>query len=574
MPGLVRTSRRSSLPVAAALIAAGAALVAIIEVALMRAPPAAPWVALLFPAAACVYVAVGLASWLRRPGSMLGPLLVFGGGVIFAAGLLNVGSEWLAVLASIVATVPLAVIIHLLLAFPSGRLRERAERRVVAAGYAVSLVLQVPLYVFAPAGKLSAADEPGLAQAGLQVQRAVGACVVLAACWLLVQRIRAADPQRRRVLVALDVFAVLALLSIPVSGAMSGLWGGPTLTQAAVQLTLLGLVPLAFAAAASRGAFARTADLAELAAWLGADEARRPTPRDALAGALGDPTLELLFALPGGEGLIDQHGAPAFSPASHSGSRGVVDVDLARARVGAIVYDPRVLDRPDEVREAGRVLALAIDRERLVATLRASRARIAAAGDEERRRIARDLHDGLQSRLVFLKIQAGMGASGAELSAGIEGAIDDLRELVDGVMPEPLAARGLPAAVIDLVDRLPAPVTVRVEGLEERLPSAVESAAYFVVSEALVNAVKHAGADGLAVALERAEGELRIAIEDKGDGAVRAGGDGMRGMHDRVGAVGGVLTVEPRPGTGTSVRATIPVATAATPDGERAGEVP
>jgi signal transduction histidine kinase len=344
-------------------------------------------------------------------------------------------------------------------------LRQRAERWVVAAGYAVCLVLQIPLYVFAPAGKLSIADEPGLAQAGLQVQRAVGACVVLAACGLLVQRIRAADAQRRRVLVALDVFAVLALLTIPVSGAMADLWGGPTLTQAAVQLTLLGLVPLAFAAAMWRGAFARTADLSELAAWLGADEARRPTPRDALAGALGDPSLELLFALPGSEGLIDEHGAPVAGLPPEDGSRGAVDVVLAGARVGAIVYDARVLDRPDEVREAGRVLALAIDRERLVATLRASRARIAAAGDEERRRIARDLHDGLQSRLVFLKIQAGMGASAAELSAGIEGAIDDLRELVDGVMPEPLTARGLPAAVTDLVDRLPAPVAVRVDGL-------------------------------------------------------------------------------------------------------------
>ncbi len=551
-------STRPSLTLAAALIAAGAVLVAIVEVAFMLAPPAAPWVALLFPGAALVHVAVGLASWLRRPGSAMGPLLVFGGGVLFVAGLLNVGSESLAIVATVTATVPLAVIVHLLVAFPTGRLRERAAGRVVAAGYAVALVLQVPLYLFAPAGKLSVADRPELAQAGLQVQRAVGACVVLAACWLLVRRIRAADAPRRRVLLPLTVFSVVALLAIPVTGAIDDLWGGPTLIQAAVQLILLGSVPVAFAVAASRGAFARTADLTELAAWLGEDEARRPAPRDALADALGDPSLELLFALPDGGGLVDASGTPVAATRAGKAGRRLADVEIAGERVGAISYDARVLDRPEEVREAGRVLALAIDRQRLVATLRASRARIAAAGDEERRRIARDLHDGLQSRLVFLKIQAGMGVDAAELSAGIEGAIDDLREFVDGVMPEPLTARGLPAAVTQLVDRLPSPVAVRVDGLDARLAPAVESAAYFVVAEAVVNAVKHAGADGLAVVLERTDGHLRIEVHDTGDGAVRLDGDGVRGMADHVDAVGGVLTVEPRPDAGTQVTATIP----------------
>jgi signal transduction histidine kinase len=515
-------------------------------------------VALLFPGVALVYVATGLGAWLRRPSSGLGGLLVFGGGCLFLGGFANMGSQWLAAIAAVTATVILALIVHLLLSFPTGRLRDRAARIVVAGGYSVSLVFQVPLYLFAPAGKLSVADRHELAQAGLQVQRGLGACVIVAACWLLARRIRETDAQRRHVLLPLTVFAIVALLTIPVSSALADLWGGATLTQAAVQLITLGLVPLAFAAAASRGAFARTTDLAELGAWLGADDADRPTLRDALAATLGDPSLELLFALPDGGGLVDERGAAAAPVATFE--RGVVAVDLAGAPVGAIVYDARLLDHADEVREAGRVVALAVDRERLTASLRASRARILAAADDERRRIARDLHDGLQSRLVFLAIQAGTGADVTALRAGIDGAIDDLRELVDGVMPSLLTERGLPAAITDLADRLPSPIALRVDGFEARLPARVEAAAWFVVSEAIVNAVKHAGADRLAVALERVDGHVSIAVVDRGPGGVRLDGDGMRGMADRVAALDGTLTVGARTDgePGTRVEAVIP----------------
>ncbi|HMJ32418.1 MAG TPA: ATP-binding protein [Baekduia sp.] len=151
-----------------------------------------------------------------------------------------------------------------------------------------------------------------------------------------------------------------------------------------------------------------------------------------------------------------------------------------------------------------------------------------------------------------------MGTEPAALRAGIEGAIDDLRELVDGVMPALLTARGLPAAVGDLADRLPSPVALRVDGLDERLSPAIESAAFFVVSKAIVNAVKHAGPGSLIVALERADGHLRIEVGDRGAGRVRLDGGGMRGMVDRVAALDGTLTVDARPGGGTRVAAVIP----------------
>ena len=170
---------------------------------------------------------------------------------------------------------------------------------------------------------------------------------------------------------------------------------------------------------------------------------------------------------------------------------------LAGRAIGSILYDAALLDRPDEVREAGRVVAIAVDRQRLAVRLRASRARIAAAADDERRRIARDLHDGLQSRLVFLAVQAGTGADPLVLRAGLEAAIDELRELVDGVMPAQLTERGLAAAVQELADRLPTPIELQVAGLEQRLAPELETAAYFVVSEAIVNAVKHSGSASL-----------------------------------------------------------------------------
>lgn len=538
----------------AALFAAGA------ELALMLQPPAAPWVAALFPIGALVYVAAGLIAWTRRPSSRLGFLIVIGGGVWLLSGLANVDSPALLAVGAITRILGIGVIVHLLIGFPSGRLHTRAERLVVAGGYAVCLILEVPIWLFAPEGALSLADRPDLVSAGITVQRVAGAVLVLATTAILAGRMRRATPEQRRVLAPLSVYGIFALLLLLVSSEIADRWfGGGGLTLPAIQLVLLALVPVAFAVAASRGGFARTADIAELGTWLGAEESARPALRQALADTLGDPSLRLLFRLPGDDGLVDDRGAAVSRPAP-DGPRGVVDIELAGDPVGAIVYDAVLLDRPADIREAGRVIALALDRERLVVELRASRSRLVAAADDERRRIARDLHDGLQSRLLFLAVQAGTGADAGTLRAGIEAAIDELRDLVDGVMPTQLTERGLPAAVEDLADRLPTPIVLHVAGFEQRLAPEVETAAYFILSEAIVNAVKHAGSSSLAVSLQRSGGSLSIEVADAGRGGARAGGgNGMRGMDDRVAALGGQLTVESA-GGGTRVQAVIPCA--------------
>lgn len=543
------------------LIAVAAVFAAGAELVLMRQPPGAPWLAALFPAMALVYVAAGLIAWTRRPSSRLGFLMVIGGGVWLLSGLVNTQVPVLVAVGMITRVLGIAVIVHLLLAFPTGRLTTRAARLVVAGGYVVCLLLELPIRLFEPDGVLSIADRPELVSAGITTLRVGGALLVLATSVILVGRMRQATREQRRVLAPLYVYGIFTLLFVQWSSDVAHRLfdDGGGIALPVFQLTVMAFVPVAFAVAASRGGFARTADIAELGSWLGTEDNARPALRQALAETLGDPSLQLLFRLPGDEALVDERGAAVDRP-QPGGPRGVVDIELAGKPVGAIVYDAVLLDRPAEVREAGHVIALALDRERLVVELRASRSRLATAADDERRRIALDLHDSLQSRLVFLAVQAGTGTDADTLRTGIEAAIDELRDLVDGVMPAQLTERGLPAAVEDLADRLPSPIVLRVEGFEQRLAPAVETAAYFVVSEAIANAVKHAGSATLAVSLERANGHLSIEVSDAGGGGARFGsGNGLRGMDDRVAALGGRLSIDSAD-QGTRVTAVIPCA--------------
>jgi signal transduction histidine kinase len=206
--------------------------------------------------------------------------------------------------------------------------------------------------------------------------------------------------------------------------------------------------------------------------------------------------------------------------------------------------------------------------------VRESRARIVEAGDRERRRLARDLHDGLQGRLVTLSITAGRlaadpsaGAVSAEvtqLRKGLDTAADELRALVQGLMPALLVERGLYAATEDLVDRMPLPTRLSLPGAQAAtaLPEAVESTGYFVVAEALTNAIKHSRARELAVTLARDNGRLRIEVADDGVGgaSVAGVGSGLRGIADRLDVVGGLLRIESLPGEGTRLLAEVPCA--------------
>jgi len=207
--------------------------------------------------------------------------------------------------------------------------------------------------------------------------------------------------------------------------------------------------------------------------------------------------------------------------------------------------------------------------------LKDARSRIIAAGDAERRRIERDLHDGAQQRLVALALNLRMAeqraAAGdpaaAELvrQAGDEAnlALRELRDLARGIHPAILTNRGLPAALEDLASRATVPVDV-IAAPDERLPDAVEAAAYFVVSECLANISKHAQATTATVSVTQADGQLEVVVADDGvGGASLENGSGIQGLTDRVGALNGTLAVESPPGEGTRVAASIPLAGAA-----------
>jgi signal transduction histidine kinase len=230
------------------------------------------------------------------------------------------------------------------------------------------------------------------------------------------------------------------------------------------------------------------------------------------------------------------------------------------------------VDAEHRLADFAELVALALESAEARAELRASRVRILEAGVLERRRLERNLHDGAQQRLVSLAVQLrvlekrlGDRDAAVALLRGaaveLEQALAELRELARGLHPAVLADRGLAPALETLASRAPLPVTV--EGVpDERLAEPLEAAVYFVVAESLTNAVKHAEASELRVRMASEGGELRVEIADDGRGGADPGageGTGLRGLADRVEALGGRLALESPVGAGTVVRAVLPI---------------
>jgi PAS domain S-box-containing protein len=212
------------------------------------------------------------------------------------------------------------------------------------------------------------------------------------------------------------------------------------------------------------------------------------------------------------------------------------------------------------------LIATAISNATAQTELIASRTRIVEAADEQRRRVVRDLHDGAQQRLVeavmTLQLAQARGGSTSLLAEGIQhvrAAIVELRELARGIHPSILTHRGLAAAVEGLIDRASLPVSVQIP--DDRYPPSVESAAYFIVAEALTNMVKYAKARTGRISVTSADGRLMLTIEDDGVGGARpSAGSGLSGLHDRVAALNGTLTIDSPAGKGTRIRAEVPLA--------------
>jgi signal transduction histidine kinase len=297
------------------------------------------------------------------------------------------------------------------------------------------------------------------------------------------------------------------------------------------------------------------------------------TMRERLARALGDPTLDVAYRLGDGR-YVNAAGRPIELP--QRADRAVTAVSIRGEEIAALVHDPALLDEPALVESVRATAALVLENERLaaevrsqLAEVRASRGRIVAAADAERRRIERNLHDGAQQRLVTLSVALGLEASRADRASAdvlsraqdeVEQAIGELRELARGIHPTLLRDEGLTAAVEALARRAPLPVTVE-SSARDRLPDPVELAGYFVVSEALTNVVKHASATQASVVLEREPATLRVTVIDDGVGGARITPEsGLAGLRDRLEALDATLSIESEAARGTRVCALFPCA--------------
>ncbi len=528
----------------------------------------------------------GLASWRARPENRLGQIMVLTGFAWFAAQLIEASAPWLNTIGLAVQSVWIIGLIYLLLSFPAGRLPSRIDRALVAIGATVAVGFQLLAMLD---GNKVALRCPGCANNLLQVvadnhaaknllglDRLVGAVLIVTVIGLLVGRwLRASTPQRRAV--APVLVAGCATLAALTTTAVLDLFGDPLgALPANVYFTLMATVPVAVLFVFLQRRLARGM-VAGLVVELGGPSSSTDL-REALARALGDPSLELAFWFPAEECYVDGDGGVVKLPDEDSGRRSTL-VERDGQPIAALLHDPVLEHNAELVSSVCAAASLALENERLQAELRArlvelqaSRARLVEATDTERRRIERDLHDGTQQRLVSIAMSLGLletklpGQAEAarplvrETREALALALAELRELTHGINPPLLAERGLPAALDELCRRAALPTHLDL-ALDRRLPDQIESAAYFTASEALTNAAKHSHGSEVRVVASYDGHNLTVKVADDGiGGATTAAGSGLRGLADRVEALGGRFTVSSPPGRGTTLRAEIPCA--------------
>jgi signal transduction histidine kinase len=555
---------------------------------------------ILDTAGAVTFIAAGYLAWRRRPEVLTGPVL------IACAVLWSVGSyapTGLPVWSHLAFSFerwydPLLAL--LVLALPA-RWPDRRGRVIVVtlAGLFAVRSLGRLLIFDPPALYADCAECPpnpfaiapdrvayemidGLASAGISAL-----CLVVAA--IAVHRLIVAAPAARRVLWPILAAGTVAMVAAAWDAAGTAFW----VLFSAVPLELAEpwaavvawgrfaarvLVPIGFLVGTLRMRIS-AGPIVPLAAEVG----RMPSParmESALQAALGDPTVRLLRPVSGQDAWTDVDGNRVPFPAE-DGRRAVTRLERDGEPLVAIVHHPALREDPSLIGAVTAVLRLGVENERLEAevraqldAVRASRARLVGAAEEERRRLQRDLHDGAQQRLVAVTLalqraraaaddQATPPALRDELDATateLQGAIAELRELARGIHPAILEDEGLPAAIASLARRAGIPVDLEI-AVDGRLPPTVETTAYFAVSEALTNVVRYADATSARISIKARGDVLEVVIEDDGvGGADPSRGTGLRGLGDRIGALDGRLDIRSPLGAGTRIQAEIPVA--------------
>ena len=567
----------------AILIAGAVAMVAYeIVVSYVPGPPPELIFVITNAAVGLSFLVAGIAAWQRWPASRLGLLFTIVG---YAWLLPQVGQLHYALpftISNITANIYAASLAHLALAWPSGRLRSRFERGVVVAVYTWNTGQSIVSLLFwnprtngcagCPANLLLVSGSNSIEHIFDVISVPVGLTISAIVLTLIVRHWRSARGWSRRVMVPL-VWISFAVVALSVVQTVTG-----NLNLHVSNLVLYGIAPLIllagpalFVASTLRARMARGAvGSAIVDLEPGAPPERL---RDALARALGDSTMQLAFRLPDGSGYLDTSGR-AVDPARPG--QGRVVMPLGESGEAVLVHDQGLEHEPQLVRLTASAAGMALEHARLQAEVQAqleqvqaSRARIVEAGDAERRRLERDLHDGAQQRLVTLTLALGMARSRAagadpELESLIDSAtkeareaLVELRELARGIHPAVLTETGLAGAIQALVERSPVATTITALPAG-RFPAQIEATAYFVVSEALANVAKHAVAGSAQVTIRQLTGQLMVQVSDDGAGGAKPEGSGLRGLADRVASAGGVLRIDSPPGSGTRLEADIP----------------
>src|SRR3954464_4720622 len=520
------------------------------------------------------FAACGLIAWRRRPDSAVGPMLTITGfGVLASTILGEVDSPVAYTLDLLLGELWIALYAALILSFVTGgRLTTRTDRVLVNAFIFGLFVLQFIVLLFLPDERnlLLVWPDAGIADALTNIQWAILAVAALGVAAVTAHRWRVASRPRRRALLP------------SLGGSLSGVLYAANLTTLIVdspsELLMSALnaalltVPAALLWGLLRSRLARSG-LADHFRELGS--LRGVRLEAGLAEVLGDPGLVLAYRVPGEHSYMDGRGHAVALPAL-GGDCAAAPVERPGRELAMLIYDAALEDDPELVGAVAAAAAIALDDARIQAEsegrlseLRASRERIVAAGDAERRRLERNLHDGAQQRLVSVALQLRMiqrsidtdpalakrlaTSAGDQLSKSLE----ELRELARGIHPSVLN-HGLKAALDSLASRSGVPTAVSFQA-PERLPEPVELAAYFVACEALANVAKYAHATKAKVRVSRRNGMAVIEIRDDGiGGADETAGTGLQGLADRVAALDGTLRILSPPGAGTVVTADLP----------------
>jgi signal transduction histidine kinase len=538
-----------------------------------------------------ISVVAGVVVRTRRPENPIGNLLTLSGLLGPLAFMVGSGSALLTIASGVAFVLATAIGVAVVITFPTGRLGGRSPLAIAATSLAVLLFRIQQVATADPVASIPGWREPNpfhvelsgpVAQIAIDLYFIAGIGFLLAFGTWLGRRWRGLrGPSRRSIapvllggLVFVVASVVQAVVEITTADAQV------VETVRFVHTLSFSAISVGFMAGLLRIRMARSA-VADLVVELG-DTPEPARLRQALATALDDPSLEVLLWAADAGAYLDESGAKVGDVDEHAGDRAVTALERAGEPLAAIVHDAALLDDPGLVASVATAVRLAVENDRLrrevetqLAEVRASRARIVEAADAERRRLERDIHDGAQQRLVALSMA--LGRARAEVEAGaapdsavlaetlgnasdeVRTALAELRELARGIHPAILTQAGLDAAVGSLVER--AAVPARLEGsIGRRVSPPVEATAYFVVSEGLANAAKHASPSEVIVRLALADGELAVGVSDDGCGGASVdAGNGLRGLRDRVEAIGGRLELSSPPDAGTLLRAHMPL---------------